>query len=47
MAIADKIKSFFNSPKGQQVIRRGQQELRKPENQQKIKSLLNKVNKKR
>jgi hypothetical protein len=47
MAIADKIKSFVKSPKGQQLIRRGQQELRKPQNQQKIRSLLNKVQKKR
>lgn len=47
MAITDKIKSFLNSPQGRQVIQRGQQELRKPENQQKIKSLLNKVSKKR
>jgi hypothetical protein len=47
MAMSDKIKSFLNSPKGRQVIQRGQQELSKPENQQKIKNLLGKVTKKR
>lgn len=47
MALSDKIKSFLNSPKGRQVIQRGQQELSKPENQQKLKNLLNKVSKKR
>jgi hypothetical protein len=47
MAMSDKIKSLLNSPKGRQVIQRGQQELSKPENQQKIKNLLNKVSKKR
>jgi hypothetical protein len=47
MAMSDKIKSFLSSPKGRQVVERGQRELSKPENQQKIKNLLNKVNKKR
>jgi len=47
MAISDKIRSLLNSPKGRQVVERGQRELRKPENQQKLKNLLNKVNKKR
>jgi len=47
MAIPDKIKSFVNGPKGQQLIRRGREELSKPENQQKIRTLLNKVSKKR
>ncbi|HEX8510740.1 MAG TPA: hypothetical protein VF635_14730 [Propionibacteriaceae bacterium] len=47
MAIANRIKSFLSSPKGQQVISRGRQELSKPQNQQKIRALLNRVNKKR
>lgn len=47
MAIANRIKAFLNSPKGRQVIQRGRQELSKPQNQQKLKSLLNRVNKKR
>ena len=47
MAMSDKIKSLLNSPKGRQAMERGQQELSKPENQQKIKNLLGKVTKKR
>jgi hypothetical protein len=47
MALTDKIKSFLNSPKGRQVVQRGQQELSKPENQQKLRNLLNKAGKKR
>jgi hypothetical protein len=47
MPISDKIKSLLNSPKGQQALARGQRELSKPENQQKIRNLLNKVGKKR
>lgn len=47
MAITDKIKSFLSSPKGKQAMERGRSELSKPENQQKIKNLLNKVNKKK
>jgi hypothetical protein len=46
MALADKIKSFLNSPKGKQAMERGRQEISKPENQQKIKNLLNKGKKK-
>jgi len=42
MAMSDKIKSLLNSPKGRQAMERGQRELSKPENQQKIKNLLNK-----
>jgi hypothetical protein len=42
MALTDKIKSFLNSPKGKQAMERGRQELSKPENQRKIKNLLNK-----
>jgi hypothetical protein len=47
MAMSDKIKSLLNSPKGRQAMERGQRELSKPENQQKLKNLLNKVGKKR
>lgn len=47
MAITDRIKSLVNSPKGQQAIQRGRQELSKPENQRKLKSLLSRVNKRR
>jgi hypothetical protein len=47
MAMADKIKSFLNSPKGRQVMERGQRELSKPENQRKIRALFDKVSKKR
>ena len=41
MALTDKIKSFMSSPKGRQLMDRGQRELSKPENQQKIRKLLN------
>ncbi|HYP45332.1 MAG TPA: hypothetical protein VEQ66_09085 [Propionibacteriaceae bacterium] len=47
MAFADKIKSLVNSPKGQQAIQRGRAELSKPENQRKIRTLLNRVGKRR
>lgn len=41
MALTDKIKSFIRSPQGQQAVDRGRQELSKPENQRKLKNLLN------
>ncbi len=47
MAITDKIKSLLNSPKGRQAMERGRQELSKPQNQQKLRNLLNRGNKKR
>ena len=47
MALADKLKSFLNSPAGRQALQRGRRELSKPENQQKIKNLITKVSKKR
>lgn len=47
MALTDKIKAFINSPKGQQAIRKGREELAKPENQRKIKNIINTFSKKR
>lgn len=47
MAISDKIRSFVQSPKGRQAIARGRQELSKPENQRKLRTLLNRVSKRR
>ena len=47
MAMSDKIRSLLNSPKGRQAMERGQRELSKPQNQAKIKNLLNRVGKKR
>ena len=41
MALTDKIKSFLQSPQGRKTIQRGQQEISKPANQQRIRKLLN------
>ncbi len=40
MSLTTKLKSFLQSPKGQQAIDRGRRELSKPENQAKIRNLL-------
>jgi hypothetical protein len=45
MALVDKLKSFMSSPQGRSAMDKGRRELSKPENQQKIRTLLNKVTK--
>lgn len=40
MSLTTKLKSLLQSPKGRQAMDRGRQELSKPENQAKIRSLL-------
>jgi hypothetical protein len=45
MNLSGKVKSFLDSPKGRQMMDRGRQEMSKPENQRKIRNLMNKVKK--
>jgi len=47
MSIGNRIRSFLQSPKGRQVINRGRTELSKPENQAKIRSLMNRRGRRR
>ncbi len=47
MAWTDKLKSLANSPKGRELIDRGRRELSKPETQQKLRQLRNKITKSR
>lgn len=42
MSITSKLKSFLSSPKGRQMVDKGKRELSKPQNQEKIRNLLNK-----
>lgn len=42
MPLVDKIKSFISSPKGRQLIEKGRREASKPENQARIRKLMNK-----
>lgn len=42
MSLTSKLKSFLSSPKGQQMVDKGKQELSKPQNQEKIRNLMNK-----
>lgn len=47
MAIGNKLKSFLASPRGQQMMEKGRQQMAKPENQAKIRNLMNKVKRSR
>ncbi|MET0422690.1 MAG: hypothetical protein ABW046_02370 [Actinoplanes sp.] len=38
--IVQRIQAFLRSPRGQRLIRQGQQQLAKPENQQRLRRLL-------
>lgn len=42
MSLTSKLKSFLSSPKGQQIVEKGKREMSKPQNQQKIRKLLDK-----
>ncbi len=42
-----RIQTFFGSPQGKRVIAQGQRQLAKPENQQKLKRLLGKLQSRR
>jgi len=41
MSLTNRLRSFLQSPKGQQVVQRGRRELSKPQNQAKIRRLMN------
>jgi hypothetical protein len=42
-SLSQRIRAFLTSPKGRQLIEKGQRQLGRPENQQKLRSLLNKL----
>jgi hypothetical protein len=42
-SLSHRIRAFLASPKGQQLIEKGQRQPAKPENQQKIRNLLSKL----
>ncbi|WP_319458510.1 hypothetical protein [Micromonospora sp. RTP1Z1] len=39
MSLVQRISTFLRSPRGQQLVERGQREVAKPENQRKLKQL--------
>lgn len=41
MSIGNRVRAFLQSPKGRQVIQRGRTELSKPQNQAKLRQLMN------
>ncbi|MER7891428.1 hypothetical protein AB0C04_23355 [Micromonospora sp. NPDC048909] len=47
MSLLQRISTFLRSPKGQQLVARGRQELAKPANQQKLRGLAARLNKRR
>ncbi|MGS2619693.1 hypothetical protein ACVCAH_35210 [Micromonospora sp. LZ34] len=47
MALMQRISAFLRSPKGQQLVERGRRELAKPANQQKLRGLAAKLQKRR
>ena len=47
MAITDRIKKFMQSPQGRKLVDTGQRELKKPENQRKLRELASKFTKRR
>ncbi|MBU2668218.1 hypothetical protein KOI35_32375 [Actinoplanes bogorensis] len=42
-SIADRIRQFLRSPKGQQLVNRAQAEMRKPENKRRLSQLSNRA----
>jgi len=46
-ALMHKITTFLRSPKGQQLVARGRQEMAKPANQQKLRGLAARLGRKR
>ena len=42
-SLIERVRAFLRSPQGNRAIVRGQQQLAKPENQQKLKHLLGKL----
>ncbi|TWJ22760.1 hypothetical protein [Micromonospora endolithica] len=47
MSLMQRITMFLRSPKGQQLVDRGRRELAKPANQQKLRGLAAKIQKRR
>jgi hypothetical protein len=45
--LSQRISRFLSSPQGQRVIQQGRQQLAKPENQQKLRALLSRMQKRR
>lgn len=45
MSLGKQLKSFLSSSQGKKLVERGKRELSKPENQQKVKGLLGRLNK--
>jgi hypothetical protein len=42
-SLAQRLRAFLASPKGQQLVQQGQRQLAKPQNQQRLRSLLGKL----
>jgi hypothetical protein len=47
MALTDRIKKFMQSPQGKKLVDTGQRELKKPENQRKLRELASRFTKRR
>ena len=45
MGIGTKIRAYLQSPQGRRIVERGQRELSKPENRQKLRNLTGRFNK--
>lgn len=46
-SVAQRIKTFLAGPGGQRMVKRGRQELAKPQTQRKLRELANRFNRKR
>ncbi|HLL69727.1 MAG TPA: hypothetical protein VK453_29035 [Micromonosporaceae bacterium] len=46
-SIVQRLKAFLSSPSGQRAVERGRRELSKPQNQQKLRQLAARFNKRR
>ena len=47
MSLSSTLKSFMNSPKGRTLVEKGQRELSKPQNQEKLRRAMDKLTKRR
>jgi hypothetical protein len=46
-SIVQRIRAFLSSPQGQRLVTRGRQEVAKPQNQQRLRGLVNRFNRRR
>ena len=46
-SISQRIRTFLASPQGQRAVEQGRRQLAKPENQQKLRSLMSRLQKRR